>query len=166
MSLDGYIAGPNGEYDWIIMDPALDFNAIFKEFDTVLMGRRTFEQSLQQGGGGAMPGMQVIVFSRTLRASDYPAVTIIGIGAEATVAALKAKPGKGIWLFGGGALFRSLLDARLVDTIEVAVIPVLLSQGTPLLPSGRRSPALRLTESKALQTGTVMLSYTVDHGAA
>lgn len=42
MNLDGYIAGPNGEYDWIIMDPAIDFAALFAEFDTVLMGRRTF----------------------------------------------------------------------------------------------------------------------------
>ncbi len=166
MSLDGYIAGPNGEYDWIIMDPAIDFAALLKQFDTVLMGRRTFELALQQGSGGAMPGMQVIVCSRTLRASDYPAVTIVDRDIEQAVAALKGKPGKDIWLFGGGVLFRSLLDAQLVDTIEVAVIPVLLSQGIPLLPAGRRSPVLRLTESKTLPTGIVMLAYTLDRRAA
>ena len=158
-SLDGYIAGPDGEYDWIIMDTSIDFTALFKEFDTVLMGRRTFELVLRQGSGGAMPGMQVIVFSRTLSASEYPAVTVMDCRAEEAVASLKAKPGKDIWLFGGGVLFRSLLDAQLVDTIEVAVMPVLLSQGIPLLPKGQRSTELRLSECKTLPSGIVMLSY-------
>jgi dihydrofolate reductase len=75
------------------------------------------------------------------------------------VRALKAKPGKDIWLFGGGELFRSLLDANLVDTVEVAVMPILLSQGIPLLAPGARSPSLRLSESKTLPSGTVLLTY-------
>ena len=58
VSLDGYIAGPKGEYDWIVMDPDIDFGALFKEFDTVLMGRKSYEAARKQGGGGAMPGMQ------------------------------------------------------------------------------------------------------------
>ena len=81
------------------------------------------------------------------------------------VTSLKAKLGKDIWLFGGGGLFRSLLDARLVDTIEVSVMPVLLSQGVPLLPPGERSPRLRLTDSKTLPTGCVTLSYAVEYRA-
>src|SRR6202022_5156162 len=64
MSLDGYIAGPNGEADWIIMDPEIDFKAIYSQFDTMLMGRRTFEGMKAAGGGGSTPGMQVFVFSR------------------------------------------------------------------------------------------------------
>src|SRR5271155_1545757 len=134
MSLDGYIAGPNGEYDWITVDPAIDFGALFKQFDVLVMGRRTFETTLQaQGSSNPMPGMKVMVFSRTLRPEDYPDVTIINNGAAEAVAAQKAEPGKDIWLFGGGALFRSLLDAQLVDTIEVGVMPILLSQGIPVL---------------------------------
>lgn len=159
MSLDGFIAGPNGEYDWIIMDPSFDFAAVFAQFDTFLMGRRTFEFTQQSGGGGSMgSGTQTIVFSRTLRQSDYPKVVVSSKVAE-TIAALKEKPGKDIWLFGGGELFRSVLDAGLIDTVEVAVVPVMLSQGVPLLPAGSRSPVLKLTEAKSLPTGIVLLSY-------
>ena len=77
MSLDGYIADLHGGYDWIIQDPAIDFGAYFKQFDAAVMGRGTFEVMLEQGSDGSMPGMQVIVFSRTLRADGYPAVTIV-----------------------------------------------------------------------------------------
>jgi dihydrofolate reductase len=163
MSLDGFIAGPNGEFDWIVMDPTIDFAAFFKEFDTVLMGRRTFEV-VRQGGAGPMEGMQTIVFSRSLRPSDHPTVTISS-DVTKTVAALKAKPGKDIWLFGGGSLFRSLLDANLVDLIEVAVVPILLSQGVPLLPAGARSPSLRLIGSKTFPSGIVSLTYALHDGA-
>jgi dihydrofolate reductase len=103
-------------------------------------------------------GTQTIVFSRTLRQSDYPKVVVTSEVAK-TISALKKEPGKDIWLFGGGELFRSVLDAGLIDTIEVAVMPILLSQGIPLLAAGARSPSLRLTESKTLPSGIVMLSY-------
>jgi dihydrofolate reductase len=133
MSLDGFIAGPNGEADWIVMDPEIDFKEIFSQFDTLLIGRRTFEAMKGAGGSGSMPGMQVYVCSRTLREEDYPAVTIVA-QPEAIVNELRSKPGKDVWLFGGGSLFRSLAELRLVDTVEVAVIPVLLGEGVPLLP--------------------------------
>ena len=107
-----------------------------------------------------MAGMQTIVCSRTLRQSDYPKVAIISEVTK-TIAALKKKQGKDIWLFGGGVLFRSLLDAGLVDTVEIAVMPILLSQGVPLLSPGARSPFLQLTESKTLPSGIVQLSYAV-----
>jgi dihydrofolate reductase len=160
MSLDGFIAGPKGEFDWIIMDPAFDFGALFEQFDTFLLGRRTFEMTRQGAGGNMAAGTQTIVFSRTLRQSDYPKV-VISSEVTKTISQLKKKPGKDIWLFGGSELFRSVLDAGLVDTIEVAVMPILLSQGIPLLSAGARSPSLRLSESKTLPSGTVLLSYTL-----
>src|ERR1700752_1846874 len=95
MSLDGYVAGPNGEADWITTDPEIDFPALFARFDTVLMGRKTYEQGKAMGGG------------LTDRVRE-----------------LRAGSGKDIWLFGGGVLFRSLLDAGLVDEVGVAVMPV------------------------------------------
>src|SRR2546423_9357464 len=136
MSLDGFIAGPKGEYDWIVQDPSVDFAALFKEFDTAVMGRKTYELLTAQGGHGAMPGLDVVVFSRTLAAAEYPGVRIYNDDPREIVAGLKAKRGGDIWLFGGGVLFRLLLDAGLVDTVEVAVIPVLLGEGIPLLPPG------------------------------
>jgi dihydrofolate reductase len=160
-SLDAYVAGPNGEADWITMDPEIDFGAIFARFDTVLMGRRTFEMARQQGGGGEMPGVTGIVASRTLRQEDCPGVTVIGAGLEDRLRQLRAGQGKDIWLFGGGSLFRSLLDARLVDAVEVAVMPILLGGGIPLLPAGSRAK-LRLTGSKVYKTGIVSLEYAVE----
>ena len=112
-----------------------------------------------------MDGMQTIVFSRTLRGTDHRAVTISS-DVTKTVPALKAEPGKDMWLFGGGGLFRSLLDANLVDLIEIAVVPILLSQGVPLLPAGGRSPCLRLTGSKTLPSGVVSRTYALHDGAA
>ena len=70
VSLDGFIAGPNGDYDWIVMDPAIDFAALYAEFDTAVMGRKTYEVLTAQGGHGAMPGLDVVVFSRTLPAAS------------------------------------------------------------------------------------------------
>jgi dihydrofolate reductase len=164
-SLDGFIAGPNGEADWIIMDPEIDFGEIFSRFDTILMGRRTFEVT-QDPSAPAMPGVQVVVASRTLRQEDYPGLTILGDNLAEGVRQLKAQPGKDIWLFGGGSLFGSLLDLRLVDTVEVGVIPALLGDGIPLLPPPARQLKLKLTGHKVYKSGILSLDYAIDYGAA
>ncbi len=164
MSLDGYIAGPNGEADWIIVDPDIDFRGLFDQFDTFLLGRRTFEAMGATTGGG-QPGMQTLVFSRTLRQEDHPNVTIVAEKPELALADLRAKPGKDIWLFGGGSLFRSLLEARLVDAVEVGVIPVLLGEGIALLPPEPSSERfrLKLASSRMFKTGIVSLEYSVEY---
>ena len=108
-----------------------------------------------------MPGMKTIVFSKTLQQRDHPEVTIVGAGLDQTVASLRAKPGKNIWLFGGGSLFQSFLDAKLVDKVEVAVIPVLLGAGIPLLASPAKQAKLKLTAHKIYKTGIVTLTYAV-----
>jgi dihydrofolate reductase len=160
MSLDGYIAGPNGESDWIVMDPDIDFGALMSAFDTVLLGRKTYETTRQHGGGG-MPGMQTFIFSRTLREEDCPGASLSSSPGE-TIAALRKAPGKDIWLLGGGDLFRSMLQSRLIDSVEVAVIPVLLGGGLPLLPHPATQTTLKLVRHQVYpKTGTVFLEYEV-----
>jgi dihydrofolate reductase len=169
MSLDGYIADAKEGFDWIVMDPDIDFAAIFAKFDTLLMGRRTYEVTkamTQAGGGGGggdeMQGMTTIVFSRTLKQRDHPDVTIVSDDWEDAVRALREKPGKDIWLFGGGDLFRTMLDAGLVDGLDVAVIPVLLGGGIPLLASPAKNAKLRLTQHMLYKkSGIVSLEYDV-----
>ena len=161
-SLDGYIAGPHGEFDWIVMDPDIDFAALFAQFDTVVMGRKAFVATLQQGGNGTMPGLNVVVFSRTLRSADYPGVSIVNSDPAESVRSLKATPGKDIWLFGGGELFRTLLEAGLVDTVEPAVVPVLLGGGIPMLPSPASRAKLSLSKHRLYsKSGIVLLEYAV-----
>ena len=159
VSLDGFIAGPNGEYDWIVMDPAIDFAALYKEFDTVVMGRKTYEAMTVQGGTGSMPGLDVIVFSRTLAPEVRKGVRIVRDDPRRVIAGLKSQAGRDIWLFGGGSLFRSLLDAGVVDTVEVAVMPVLLGTGIPLLPPGGSTPLVLADHKILTASGIVVLSY-------
>lgn len=160
-SLDGYIAGPDDEYDWIVMEPEIDFEAIFDEFDTLLMGRRTFEV-VSEG----FPEMNVVVFSRTLRQDDHPDVTIVSDRVRQTIDELRALPGKDIWLYGGGELFRSLLDLGCVDTVEPAVIPVILGGGRPLLPSPAVRRRLSLTGQRVYESsGIVLLHYDIEPAA-
>ena len=163
MSVDGYIAGPKDEADWIIMDPDIDFEALFAQFDTFLMGRRTFEL-VAAGGGSLSMGGRSFVFSRTLRPQDHPQVTIVPEVSAASVAPIRAQATKDIWLFGGGTLFRSFLDAGLVDTMEVAVIPVLIGGGVPVLPNPARQASLTLTGHRIYGSGIVLLEYAVGGG--
>jgi dihydrofolate reductase len=139
-------------------DPDIDFGQIFSQYDTLLIGRRTFETMLK-AGRASVPGMSVFAFSRTLRPGGHPNVAMVAEGAADTVAALRAKPGKDIWLFGGGSLFRALAEARLVDSVEVAVAPVLLGGGIPLLPPPSQRIKLVLQAQKVYKTGIVPLDY-------
>ena len=164
VSLDGFIAGPNGEYDWIVMDPAIDFTALYKEFDTVVMGRKTYQMMTAQGGSGAMPGVEVVVFSRTLKPKEAKGIRITKDDPARVVAALKKKPGRDIWLFGGGEMFRSLLDAGLVDTVEIAVMPVMIGSGIPVLPPGATTKLVLADQKILKRSGIVVLSYAAPKG--
>jgi dihydrofolate reductase len=133
------------------------------------MGRRTYEVAITRFQSIEKMGKRVVVVSSTLNPVLHPGVTVVADAVPEAVAALKAETGprsqKDIWLMGGGALFRSLLDAGLVDGVEVAVMPVLLGSGVPLLPEGRQC-RLRLTESHARKSGIVSLKYAVAPAAS
>jgi dihydrofolate reductase len=162
-SLDGYIADPNGGYDWIPQDPEVDFEGLFNQFDTFVMGRGTFEITLTQYPDGAIPGKRVIVFSRTLQQKDYPKVTVLHEPTAEFLNALRNESGKDIWLFGGGLLFRSLLELKVVDTIEVAIMPILLGGGIPALPAPAPRAKLKLTSHEVSKIGRVSVNYDIEY---
>jgi dihydrofolate reductase len=144
------------------MDPEIDFAAMFADYDALLMGRKTFTQMNAMGQGATIPCVATYVFSATLRQQDHPDVTIVADRASEVVKRLRDQPGKDIALFGGGELFRSLLDAGLVDTVEVALVPVLLGAGVPLMAGPHKTVGLRLTKQRVLKTsGTLMLEYCI-----
>jgi dihydrofolate reductase len=163
MSLDGYIAGPNGEADWIVSDPDVNFAELWAQFDTSLMGRVTYEAATARLGKASMNRLQTLVVSRTLQQKDHPEITIISELNQDRLKALRAQNGKDIWLFGGGELFRHLLEMRAVDTVEVTVVPVLLGAGIPLLPAPARRARLNLTSHRIYRSGLVSLIYNVEH---
>ena len=165
VSIDGYIAGPRGELDWIIHDPSVDFAKVYESVDTVLLGRRTYELTRQPGAPAWPRGWQIYVFSRTLTPEEHPGVTVVSADAGPRVAALRAAPGREIWLFGGGSLFRSLLVAKQVEVVEVAVMPVLLGGGIPLLEEGAPLTRLALEHVERYPSGLLSLRYRVP-GAA
>jgi dihydrofolate reductase len=167
MSLDGYIAAADGGADWIVHDPDIDFGAIFSRFDTVLIGRKTYETMLTMGpGGGFGKGITSYVVSTTLRQADHPKVRVVS-EPETLVRELKRTPGKDIWLFGGGELFRTLLGAGLVDAVDTAIVPVLLGGGVPLLPTPAPRARLKLARHRVYEkSGIVSAEYDVVAGRA
>lgn len=166
ISLDGYIAGPNGEFDWIPPDPEFNFAEMWAGADTFLIGRKTWDAMRQMGNTKPMKGIEYVVFSRTLKPRDCPEATLIRDGV-AFVTDLRNdrgpdEAGKDVILFGGGELFRSLVEAGLVDRVEVGLVPVLLGGGIPLLPSPASRTKLQLRKQRVYEkTGSILLEYEI-----
>jgi dihydrofolate reductase len=161
-SLDNFIARKNDAVDWLIWSD--DVNAIMAEFwrniDTVLMGRKTYEVALK-GGSGSYPGVKTYVFSRTLPQSTDKDVEVISTNAVEFVRGLKNQEGKDICCMGGGELARSFFEASLIDEIGFNIHPVLLGAGVPLFLEMTRQIDLELVECKAIKGGCVLVTYRV-----
>ena len=140
-SLDGCIAGPDGEFDWIPIDPDIDFEAMYRGYSGLVMGRKSYEVYVATGGAPGV-SLPVYVYSRTLPEGTREPITVARDPVRHVRALKAAGDGNPLWLWGGGELFRELAQAGLVDGVDVAVIPVLLGGGIPLLPSP--GPTLRL----------------------
>ena len=167
-SLDNFIARADGGYDWILTSDDImnEFTKIPDIFDTILIGRKTYDFALLhdaetgQETTGFM-GMKTYVFSRTLKESSNAGVKIVSDNAGEFVSSLKNESGKDIWLMGGGILAASLLRERLVDEIKVAIQPILLGSGIPLFPDIGMQVDLQLLECKTYKNGIVGLTYLV-----
>jgi dihydrofolate reductase len=158
-SLDGFIAGPDDDFSWITPEPTFDFAEHYPRFDTLLMGRRTYE--IVRAAGEHFRGKEIVVASRTLQPEHHPEIEVVSDGLEKRIRDLRSAPGGDIWLYGGGDLFAQVLAWNLVDTVEPAIMPILLGSGVPLLPSPAVRRRLRLVRHRAYPSGMVLLEYDV-----
>lgn len=158
-SLDGFIAGPDDDFSWITPEPLFDFDELYAQFDTLLMGRRTYE--IVHAAGEDFRGKEVLVASRTLLSEHHPGVEVVSDRLEERIRELRSQSGGDIWLYGGGELFSQLLAWGLVDTVEPAVIPILLGGGIPFLPAPATRRRLELVRHRAYPSGMVLLEYEV-----
>jgi dihydrofolate reductase len=162
-SLDNYFARKDDAVDWLKWsdEAAAVMSGYWKTIDTILMGRKTYEvaQRMSKGSKSPYPEMQSYVFSRTL--TSAPGATLVSDDAVGFVHDLKAQPGKGICLMGGGNLARPLFEAGLIDEIGFNIHPVLLGSGIPLFYGMNRQIDLELLECKPFKNGCVFVKYRV-----
>lgn len=162
VSLDGFIEGPHGEYDWCFTDQDYGLKEFFKRIDSIFIGRKSYEMSLGlEGGVSGFPKFKEYVFSNTLQTVKEGAILVKGdILNEVTK--IKNESGKDIWLFGGADLTASLMNFGLIDEIGLAVHPILLGTGKPLFKNIKDRIHLTLADTKTYSTGLVYLTYTMD----
>ncbi|WP_316839155.1 dihydrofolate reductase family protein [Pedobacter gandavensis] len=168
ITLDGYIEGPNGEYDWCFTDQDYGLDSFFKQIDAIFIGRKSYEMMQQQTegqNGETIPGMPVLpeyVFSKTLTSVKEGAVLISG-DSIAEARKLKNQAGMDIWLFGGASLFHSLMKEGLVDELWLSVHPILLGAGKLLFAEQEHRTKLKLLESKTYESGLLSIRYGVEY---
>ncbi|GAA2791439.1 dihydrofolate reductase family protein [Kitasatospora sp. CM 4170] len=179
-TVDGFIAGPGGDFDFLLEQLTEDFlpylltewpetmptaaRAAFgiaeapnARFDTVLMGRGTYDPGLAIGQTSPYAHLRQIVFSRSLTTSPDRAVEVVADDPLAVVRKLKQEEGLGIWLCGGADLAGQLLPE--IDELVVKQYPVLAGSGIPLFRTGFAPRNLALTGTRTFEGGTVVLTY-------
>lgn len=167
-SADGYIAGPDGDLEWLTSRPAPEgfygMNAFMRSIDTMLLGRKTYEVSLRLGARFDSKTRHVVFSRRAPPADAPPGVEFVSEAIGPFVGRLREQPGKDIWLMGGGELIASFLDARAIDEFIVSVVPVFIGDGIPLIARRRRHVALELRSTERFADGVVQLRYRIpDH---
>lgn len=168
-SLDGFIAPPDESTDWIVHDPSIDFAKLYAEFDAYVMGRKTYEAVTAPGYPNPLQGKSkdaVVVVSRTMKPEDHPSITIIGEGHVEHIRQLKQRMHRDIWLMGGSQLAADCLDAGLLDSVETAIMPVVLRSGYRLIAETSGGPSgfyqLHQRSLENLQkSGILMVRYDV-----
>lgn len=167
ITLDGYIEGPNGEYDWCFTDQDYGLNDFFTRVDSIFIGRKSYEMMQQyadNNGDETIPSMPIMteyVFSKTLKSVKKDAI-LISENSIAEARKIKEQPGKDIWLFGGASLADAFIKEGLVDELWLSVHPILLGSGKPLFWEKDGRIKLSLLECKTFDSGLVSLRYSVD----
>jgi len=160
VSLDSFIEGPNGEFDWCFTDQDYGMNEFLTSVDTILYGRKSWEVlERMEGGLDMFPGKRNIIFSSTL--GSRPAGEVVREPVADFVRSLKKEPGKNIWLFGGAVLSSTLLEENLIDEIWLSVHPILLGKGKKLFELLDHRVSLKLQHTHVYSTGLVSLKYTI-----
>jgi dihydrofolate reductase len=166
-SLDNFIARKDDAVDWLLLSKEVPkiMKDTWKTIDTVVMGRKTYEVAVRNGGGsGGYPGVTTYVFSRTIKKSNSKKLFFIDEDAAGFVRRLKEEEdGKDICVMGGGVLAKSLFEADVIDEIGFNIHPVLLGSGIPLFYEMSRQIDLELKECRQLSSGCVLLTYKVKH---
>lgn len=160
ISLDGYIARPNGAVDFLFMPKDYSMASFFATIDTALMGRKTFDAALQMGGGSfGSSSTATYVFSNAKPPGARDGAVFTNQSPATFIQQLRKHPGKNIWLMGGGELAREFLKADLVDELYLGIVPVLLGEGIPLFPSGFPQRDFTLIENETYSKGLIALKY-------
>ena len=169
-SADGYIARPDGDVEWLNRRPrTVDYGmkALYRTIDTILLGRKTYDFALSYSKKlGKKDGMfdtkfSNFVFSRNPPDRVAPGLEFVSEPVKAFAQGLRARPGKHIWLMGGGELIASFLDAGEIDEFDIHVIPTFIGEGIPLVAPRHRDIPLRLRSAKNYPDGVVRLRYEV-----
>ncbi|WP_339294025.1 dihydrofolate reductase family protein [Paenibacillus sp. FSL W7-1279] len=175
VTLDGYIEGKSGEVDWCIMDPEMGFMDFLNQIDTIFYGRKSYDlwgqftpnpelSDDEQAFWSIVYSKEKYVFSRTQTGSDHKA-TYINDHILEEVNALKNKPGKDIWLYGGASLITTFIQLGLVDEFRLSVHPVILGEGKPLFMDIKQRLNLKMVNTKTFSSGVVQLIYHLDRNA-
>jgi dihydrofolate reductase len=159
ISIDGYIARLNGAVDFLFMPKDYSMAPFFATVDTAIMGRKTLDDALKMGGSFGGSSMKTYVFSRSKPPGDRDGIVFTNKSPAALVSQLRKRPGKHIWLMGGGELARDFLKADLVDELYIGIVPVLLGEGIPLFPPGFPQRDFALVENKTYSKGLIALKY-------
>lgn len=163
VSLDGFIEGPNGEFDWCFTDQDYGMSDFFKRIDSTFMGRKSYELALAMADQipAGFPKFKEYVFSNTLNKVKEGAILIKG-DIKKEIEKIKNEKGKDIWLFGGAELISSLINFKLVDEVILAIHPVVLGGGKPLFKDIQERTWLTLTDHKVYPNGLVFLTYLLE----
>jgi len=161
-SLDGYIAGPADNLDFlsVVQKEGEDYgyHDFIKTVDTVIMGRKTYDWVMQQVTDFPHADKITFVITRTARAT-VGKTRFYTEDLRALVKKLKTEAGQDIFVDGGAEIVQELLKAKLIDEFVISVIPVLLGDGIKLFQDGRPEQGLQLISSKQYESGLVQLHY-------